>query len=207
MFDKRHRLVLPSSWTWALVCRRKAFDTKVFRLNNNPGISTPEVLSGVKRRDGHADAGRMPIRHMSALYPTYVGYFLYPHRSASPKISAWPSLVKSPAFNPRENFWSTDSWVIIVSKAFLLHTKDFFWEENHLLIFVEIQKKMIDLDTLCSKSDTYKIEHAYLAICLDQIVDICSISSVCSMDFGTYTFLGLFQGQEPSHNGWQNWEV
>ena len=27
------------------------------------------------------------------LYPTYVGYFGYPHRCASPKISAWPSLI------------------------------------------------------------------------------------------------------------------
>ena len=28
-----------------------------------------------------------------ALYPTYVGYFGYPHRSASPKISARPTLL------------------------------------------------------------------------------------------------------------------
>ena len=56
----------------------------------------------VVTRDGHADAERLPIRkirrndirHMLDISDICRIYPTYPNRCASPKISAWPSLVK-----------------------------------------------------------------------------------------------------------------
>ena len=43
---------------------------------------------------GMAIGMRVPaLSDNKALYPTYVGYIRHTHRCASPKISAWPSLV------------------------------------------------------------------------------------------------------------------